>query len=142
MRENKLFYESPAADWNEATPLGNGALGAMVFGGIGEERIQLNEESLWSGFRCEEYDNPETKEHLPEIRRLLFLGKYAEAEALCERYFTCHGLGHHDVLGGFGSYQTAGDLYITLPGGGEEGYCRTLWLDRGLLEILKFHELI
>ena len=135
MRENKLFYTSPAADWNEATPLGNGTLGAMVFGGTEEERIQLNEESLWSGFRCEEYDNPETKEHLPEIRRLLFLGKYAEAEALCERYFTCHGLGHHDVLGGFGSYQTAGDLYITLPGGGEEGYCRTLWLDRGRLEI-------
>ena len=49
MTENRLWYAAPAADWNEALPLGNGRLGMMVFGGTAEERMQLNEESMWSG---------------------------------------------------------------------------------------------
>ena len=75
MTENKLWYTSPAEDWNEALPLGNGILGMMVFGGVNEERIQLNEETFWSGWECHEYDNPETAEHLDEMRRLVFAGE-------------------------------------------------------------------
>src|SRR5947207_2510074 len=76
-----LWYRQPAKDWLEALPVGNGRLGAMVFGGIGSERIQLNEESLWTGGRA--YPVPSgAYKSFPEIRRLLFDGKYAEAEAL------------------------------------------------------------
>ena len=135
MRENKIFYTAPAADWNEALPLGNGRLGMMVFGGVTEELIQLNEETLWSGFPCPEYDNPETKEKLPEIRRLLFEGRIAEAQALCERYFVCRGKGHQDADGGFGSYQTAGELTLHLPERPTDGYRRALLLDEGRAEV-------
>lgn len=115
MKENKLWFNSPAGDWNEATPLGNGMLGMMVFGGTAEERIQLNEKTLWSGWECGEYDNPETAKHLKEMQQLIFEGKYTEAQTLCNRYMVCRGQGHHDALSAFGSYQTAGDLYVTLP---------------------------
>src|SRR5690606_32862776 len=66
----KLWYQQPAAQWVEALPVGNGRLGAMVFGGIEHERIQLNEDTLWAGGP---YDaaNPEAKAALPEIRRLI-----------------------------------------------------------------------
>ena len=64
----RLWYQSPAEDWNSALPLGNGKLGAMVFGGPVAERIQLNEDSVWSGgFR--DRVNPDCKNNLPEIGR-------------------------------------------------------------------------
>ncbi len=103
MRENRLWYRAPAADWNEALPLGNGRLGAMVYGGIGEERLQLNEESVWSGWEWPESDSPKTREHLDEMRRLLFEGRYTEAQRLCNRYMVCRGEGHHNVRGAYGS---------------------------------------
>lgn len=93
MKENKLWYTSPASDWNEALPLGNGKLGMMVFGGETEERIQLNEESFWSGWKFDEYDKPETYEHLDEIRQLIFAGNYTEAQRLCNQYLICRGGG-------------------------------------------------
>ena len=135
MRENKLYYTAPAAEWTEALPMGNGALGMMVFGGILEERLQLNEETFWSGFPCPEYNSPETLPHLGEIRSLIFSGRYAEAEAMSKQYLTCAGLGHRDKTGGFGSYQTAGDLYITLGEGEGRDYRRTLYLDSGRAEV-------
>ena len=135
MKENKLWYMSPAKDWNEALPLGNGKLGMMVFGGVNEERIQLNEESVWSGWECDEYDSPKTYEHLDEMRRLVFEGKYTEAQKLCNQYQICRGNGDTDASGAFGSYQTAGDLYITLPEETDDGYCRKLYLDEGRAEI-------
>ena len=136
MKENRLFYQTPASDWNEALPLGNGKLGMMVFGGIGEERVQLNEESFWSGWEFPEYDNPETKEHLGEIRELIFQGKYVEAQKLCDRYMVCRGEGHHDVDAAYGSYQTAGDLYLTFAEDGDGGaYCRELFLDEGMARV-------
>ncbi len=138
MTENKLWYTSPAEDWNEALPLGNGILGMMVFGGITEERIQLNEETFWSGWEYPEFDSPKTHEHLDEMRRLIFEGKYTEAQRLCNQYLICRGGGHHDVEGAYGSYQTAGDLYITLPdpdGSSDEEYRRTLYLNEGRAEI-------
>ncbi len=135
MRENKLWYRTPADDWNQALPLGNGKLGMMVFGGIGEDRIQFNEESLWSGWECDEYDSPDTLKHLDEMRQLIFAGKYAEAQQLCNRYMVCRGKGHHDATSAYGSYQTAGDLYITLPHETAEGYRRSLTLDEGISEV-------
>lgn len=109
MNERRLWYKRPAADWNEALPLGNGRLGMMVFGGIEREVLQLNEETLWSG--CpHDADNPDCFTHLSEIRSLLFAGEYAEAQALCDRYLVCTGKGSEDDR--FGSYATAGDLII------------------------------
>lgn len=137
MTENKLWYTSPAGDWNEALPLGNGKLGMMVYGGIDEEHVQLNEESFWSGWECDAFENPQTKAHLHEIRALLFAGKYSQAQALSDKYMVCRGKGHLDDTGAFGSYQTAGDLYITLPEERNAGtsYRRQLLLDEGRAEI-------
>ncbi|MGD0127046.1 MAG: glycoside hydrolase N-terminal domain-containing protein, partial [Terriglobia bacterium] len=80
----ELWYRQPAKEWTEALPVGNGRLGAMVMGGTEEERIQLNEETLWTGAP---YD-PTTSggpEALPEIRRLVFEGKYLQAHDLFGR---------------------------------------------------------
>ncbi len=132
MKENRLWYDKPAADWHEALPLGNGRLGMMVYGTVGEERIQLNEETFWSGWEFDGFDSPDTRVHLDEMRRLLFAGRYTEAQRLCDRYLICRGNGHADVHGAFGSYQTAGELFITLPGVKQEsGYVRELLLDEG-----------
>lgn len=76
----KLHYTQPASNWNAALPLGNGRLGAMVFGGVPEERLQLNEDTLWSGYP-RDTANPKALTALPEVRRLLFDGQYAEATA-------------------------------------------------------------
>jgi alpha-L-fucosidase 2 len=80
-----LWYRQPAHSWNEALPLGNGRLGAMVFGGVAKERLQINEDTMWSGYP---YDptNPDAFQHLAEIRRLVFEGKYREAEQLADRF--------------------------------------------------------
>lgn len=136
MIENRLWFRSPADDWNHALPVGNGKLGMMVFGGVQEERVQLNEETFWSGWKYPDYDNPETLEHLEEMRQLVFAGKYTEAQALCDRYQICRGMGDLDAEGAFGSYQTAGELYITLPAGSNEGYCRELILDEGCARVI------
>src|SRR5690625_156457 len=82
----KLWYEEPAEKWTEALPIGNGRLGAMIFGGISEERIQFNEETLWTG-EPRAYHREGASEHLSEIRSLLFEGKQEEAEALAEQEF-------------------------------------------------------
>ena len=131
MKEYKLWFDAPATVWEEAMPLGNGILGMMVFGGTTEDRIQLNEETIWSGWECDEFDSPKTAEHLDEMRRLIFEGQYIEAQELCNRYMVCRGNGHSDRRAAFGSYQTAGDLYITLPETDAEGYRRELILDEG-----------
>ena len=98
MKENRLWYDQPAGDWNEALPLGNGRLGMMVYGGVAEERVQLNEETFWSGWEDDgSSDDPETLAHLDEMRRLVFEGRYSEAQQLCNRYLVCRGPGHSDV---------------------------------------------
>ena len=91
MKENKIWHNLPTTDWNRATPLGNGRLGMMVFGGIAEDRIQFNEETVWSGWECDEYDSPDTAAHLEEMRQLIFEGRYAEAQSLSNRYMICRG---------------------------------------------------
>ncbi|WP_207514188.1 glycoside hydrolase family 95 protein [Longitalea luteola] len=81
-----LWYRQPAAAWTDALPLGNGRLGAMVFGGVAEERFQLNEETLWSG-RPRTYARTGAVQYLQPIRQLLAEGKQKEAEAMGEKYF-------------------------------------------------------
>ena len=123
--EVTLWYDEPAEKWLEALPIGNGRLGGMVFGGPNKERIQLNEESLWSGqpLDC----NPEgALDHLPEIRRLLFEGKNAKAYELA----TKHLLGDPKSVR---SYQTLGDLTVNLDHSGEiTNYRRELDMETGI----------
>jgi alpha-L-fucosidase 2 len=82
----RLWYTKPAEKWTDALPLGNGRLGAMVFGGVEQERIQFNEGTLWTG-RPREYARPGAVQYLPQIRQLLAAGKQAEAEALAAQHF-------------------------------------------------------
>ena len=81
----KLWYNQPARNWNEALPIGNGRLGAMVFGIAGAELIQLNEETLWSGGPANTNPNPEAVKYLPKIRQALLAENYQEAEVLQKR---------------------------------------------------------
>ena len=81
MGKNMLWYQRPAEIWEEALPLGNGRLGAMVFGGVADERLQLNEDSLWDGYPSDA-TNPNALEALPEVRRLIFEDKNIEAKRL------------------------------------------------------------
>ena len=85
--ENKLFYQTPYQDWNSALPLGNGRLGAMVAGIPKDEIISLNEDSLWHG-KYHERDSLEAREHLDEVRNLLFNGSIGEAEKVVHTTFT------------------------------------------------------
>ena len=77
----RLWYTHPAKEWVEALPLGNRRLGAMVFGGVETERLQLNHDTLWSG-RPHDWDNPRAREVLPEVRRLLAAREYVAADGL------------------------------------------------------------
>ncbi len=114
-----VWHQQSAKNWNEATPIGNGRLGAMIFGGVNSERIQLNEDSLWSG-APQDADNPKALEMLPQIRKLLFEGKYAEAQRLANRNLICRGPGSGRGRGGriaYGSYETLGDLRLAFDHG-------------------------
>ena len=106
-RDVVLWYAQPAKNWNEALPIGNGRLGAMVYGGFGRETIQLNEESLWGGYKNDA--NAPAAEHLPEIKQLLLEGKIDEASALSEKYMRSNPLRIR-------SYQSFGNLYIDFFG--------------------------
>jgi alpha-L-fucosidase 2 len=101
-------------EWLKGLPLGNGSLGAMVYGDVSRERIQLNEKSLWSGSPADN-DNPLAYGALAEIRALLFEGKYKEATALTLKTQVCKGAGSGHGNGAnvpFGCYQTLGDLWL------------------------------
>lgn len=121
-----LRYDQPAADWEkEALPLGNGRLGAMVFGGIEEERIALNEDTLWSGTPYD-WNSSTGRDSLPEIRRLLFARKYQEAAQLCRK-----------LQGAFSqSYQPLGNLRLEFEKRGEvTEYERTLDIASAVAEV-------
>jgi alpha-L-fucosidase 2 len=79
-----LWYRRAAALWVEALPVGNGRLGAMVFGGVGGERLQLNDDTLWSG-GPKDWDNPKANDVIPGIRRLIDEGKFVEADRLSKQ---------------------------------------------------------
>jgi len=111
MATNTIIFDSPAAQWEEALPLGNGRLGAMIFGSPDREKIQLNEDSIWSG-AYRDRNNPAAKTALPAIRRLLGEGRVREAEELCLESFS--GAPPAQRV-----YQTAGELQISFsPEGG------------------------
>jgi alpha-L-fucosidase 2 len=83
MSQHLLWYRAPATVWTEALPVGNGRLGAMVFGGTARERLQINEDTLWAGGPYSQV-NPEARPNLERVRELIFAGRFAEAEALAE----------------------------------------------------------
>jgi alpha-L-fucosidase 2 len=122
----RLWYRQPAKEWVEALPVGSGKLGAMVFGGVEVERLQLNENTLWAG---SPYDpaNPEALIALPEIRRLIDEGQYAKATELADAKFM--GVPKRQM-----AYQTIGDLNLTFPGlsGVPTDYVRDLDIDAAL----------
>jgi len=123
-----LWYRRPAKQWVEALPVGNGRLGAMVFGGVNEERLQLNEDTLWAGGP---YDpvNPEAKAALPEARRLIFEGKYKEADRLIGAKVMAKPLSQMP-------YQTIGDLMLSFPEvSAVEDYRRELNLDLAVASV-------
>lgn len=119
-----LWYEQPAAEWTQALPVGNGRLGAMVFGGVRDERLQLNEESVWAGPPVPE-PRSGVSGVVEEARQAWFQGDYARS---------------HELLRGImsprispRSHQTLGDLRMRFPGEGEvEGYRRELDLDAAI----------
>jgi alpha-L-fucosidase 2 len=104
----RIWYTRPASVWDEALPVGNGRMGAMIFGGTGTERLQLNEESVWTGQEMD-YHNPASLEGLQEVRRLLFEGKYTEAQAVAQEKI----MGKDDPSRR-NTYQTLGDLMLYL----------------------------
>jgi len=123
----RLWYRQPANEWVEALPIGNGRLGAMVFGGIQRERIQLNEDSVWSGEPVEQ-DKPGAAKYLAEVRQLLFDGKYVQAEKLVAEKIMGRRL-----EGGTHAYQTLGDLELIFEQQGEvSDYRRELDLDSAI----------
>lgn len=103
----KIWYKQPAATWNEALPIGNGSLAAMVFGNPAVEQLQLNEETIWTG---KPHNNvvESHSEVIKQLRKLLFEGKYAEAQALSVEKIVAPQNGM--------SYQPAGDLRVQFPG--------------------------
>lgn len=121
-QEYKLWYDCPAQVWTEALPLGNGRLGAMMFGNPAMEQLQLNEETLWAG-RPNNNANPDALEYIPKVRELVFAGKYFEAQTLAtEKVMAKTNSGM--------PYQTFGDLRIAFPGHARyDNYYRELSLD-------------
>ena len=148
----RIWYKQPAnasvkdnvngwennKEWLRALPVGNGFLGAMVFGDVNYERIQLNEKSLWSGSPDDD-NNPEAFGSLNKIRELLFQGKYKEATDLTLKTQVCKGAGSGYGNGAnvpFGCFQTLGDLWIDFGKNSEyTNYHRELDLDRAVVTI-------
>ncbi|WP_199619605.1 glycoside hydrolase family 95 protein [Paenibacillus alkalitolerans] len=121
-----IQFQSPAVYWTEALPVGNGRLGAMVFGGVEKERIALNEDTLWSGYP-KDWNNPGAKEVLPRIRELIAQEKYGEADRLCK-----------EMMGPYTqSYLPFGDLHIVMNHGqiSRRGYSRKLDLSTGVVTV-------
>jgi len=114
----KLWYNKPAAVWTEALPVGNGRLGAMIFGSVNDELIQLNESTLWSGGPVKRNVNPESPQYLPKVREALFKGDYVTANAMVKKM---QGLYSE-------SYMPLGDLVIkqTLKNNQPSSYYRDL----------------
>jgi len=123
-----LWYAQPARKWDEALPVGNGRLGAMVFGEPGSERVQLNEQTIWTGGPYDP-NRPGGPEALPEIRRLVFAGKFFDAEELFGKSMLGKPVEQM-------KYQPLGNLVIEFPGhASATDYRRQLDLDRAIAEV-------
>ena len=108
--ENDTFilnYDAPAEQWTEALPIGNGSLGAMVYGGVTQEHIQFNEETLWRG-EPHDYAHKGAAKFLPKIRELLTQGKQIAAQDLAQEEFMSEPLKQVH-------YQPFADIYIDFP---------------------------
>jgi alpha-L-fucosidase 2 len=127
-RDLRLWYRQPAANWNEALPIGNGRLGAMVFGGVADERLQLNEDTIWVGEKRDRL-NPAGPAAVTEVRRLLAEGKAPEAEALADKAIIA-------TPRRMPPYQPLGDvaLHFTI-GGSPTGYQRELDLTTAIARV-------
>jgi len=127
---NLLWYEHPAEKWVEALPVGNGRLGAMIFGQPQSDRLQLNEITIWSGHPQPDADRADAYQSLPELRQLIRDGKYAEAEKFANAHF--NGPAPYDA-----SYQMLGDLKFEfqLPEGAVTNYTRSLDIDSALAKV-------
>ena len=123
-----LWNRRPAKVWTEALAIGSGRLGAMVFGGINQERLQLNEDTLWGGGPYDP-NNPEALAALPEARRLVFEGKYREADHLVNEKMIAKPRGQMP-------YQTVGDLLLNFPEANSVAdYRRDLNLDTAITRV-------
>jgi len=123
-----IWYQQPADGWTEALPVGNGSLGAMVFGDVAEERLQLNEDTMWAGSPMDR-DKEGNGKYLDKARELSFAGKYLEAERMMHEKFQSERW--------IRSYQTLGDMRIAFPGHeeGTESYRRELDLDQAVARV-------
>ncbi len=123
-----LSYVQPAANWTEALPIGNGRLGAMVYGSVPEARLQLNEDTIWTG-QPHEYQHEGAAAYLPTIRKLLRDGKQRDAEKLAMEHFMSEPLRQK-------AYQPLGDLRVTLAGHDNvTDYHRALDLDNAIATV-------
>jgi len=123
----ELWYRQPAGLWVESLPVGNGHIGAMVFGGTAHERIQFNEQTVWTG-EPHDYSHPGAYRYLDQIRQLLFEGKQKEAEDLAMKEFMSEPVRQK-------AYQAFGDLLLDFPGIGADSvtnYRRSLDLDAAI----------
>jgi len=121
----KLWYDKPAQLWTEALPVGNGRLGAMIYGDPVSETIQLNENTLWAG-QPYRNDNPDAKKALPEVRDLIFSGKYTEAQDLVNQKFFSGKNGM--------PYQTLGNLRLHFDGDEQvSNYYRELDIEKAVV---------
>lgn len=120
-----LFYEEPAVKWVEALPIGNGRMGAMVYGGVEQDRIQFNEETLWTG-EPHDYSHKGASKYLDEIRQLLSDGKQMEAQNLASEVFMSEPLNQK-------AYQPFGDLLLEFPEHSDyDNYKRELDLEKAI----------
>ena len=150
---HRLWYEKPASNWNEALPLGNGALGAMCFGGTLVDRFQLNDDAVWSGGPIDRV-NPDARDNLPRLRQLIAQGRTGEAEDLAESVFMATPEGQR-------AYQPLSDMALQFrtpahprraipyllndlsgrdmgqfePESGVENYRRSLSMDTGVVDV-------
>lgn len=125
---SQLWYEHPAKDWNEALPIGNGRLGGMIFGSVNQDRIQLNEDSIWNGGPSDR-NNPDALTYLPKIRQLLKDGRIAEAEDLARSALT----GMPDTQR---HYELLGDLFLEVQhSASHDAYRRILDLETAIASV-------
>jgi alpha-L-fucosidase 2 len=128
----KLWYDKPVSKWIEALPVGNGRLGAMVFGGTAEARYQFNDDSLYSG-EPHDYAHQGAVKYLPVLRQLLFDGKQREAHALGNKEFMSIDTRGHNRQE---AYQPFGDLTLKFPGHDKpEEYYRELDIDQAVASL-------
>ena len=126
--EQKLWYRKEAGRWTEALPIGNGRLGAMVFGKVKDERIQFNEDTFWSG-RPHDYTNPQAAQYLDKVRKLIFEDEYLKAQELADE----HMMGIPRFLQ---AYQPLGDLWLRFKHSGPiKNYRRELDLKNAIVRI-------